>query len=82
MELLGLGCKDEYPWQRHGEKEDDDGGGWEEKGTSAKVEVTESVREWDYGDYEGITSREIQERREERGEGEWDIWRDGCPGGE
>jgi broad specificity phosphatase PhoE len=33
--------------------------------------------EWDYGDYEGITSKEIRERRPD-----WDLWRDGCPNGE
>jgi len=49
---------------------------------AARVEVSESVREWEYGDYEGITSKEIREQRRETGEAEWDIWRDGCPGGE
>jgi broad specificity phosphatase PhoE len=33
--------------------------------------------EWDYGDYEGLTTVEI--RRERPG---WDMWRDGTPGGE
>lgn len=46
------------------------------------MEVTEAVREWDYGEYEGLTSKQIREMRREKGEGEWDIWRDGCPGGE
>lgn len=41
-----------------------------------------AVREWDYGDYEGLTSQQIRTQRAERGEGPWDIWRDGCPGGE
>ena len=50
--------------------------------TQAGVQVAEDVREWDYGDYEGLTSGEIRARRKERGEGEWDLWRDGCPGGE
>ncbi|KAK4200157.1 histidine phosphatase superfamily [Triangularia verruculosa] len=51
----------------------------------AKVEITEDIREWDYGEYEGITSPEINEIRKEKGiDGgkKWDIWRDGCPGGE
>lgn len=47
-----------------------------------KVEVRDDVREWDYGEYEGVKSAEITEMREEKGEGKWDIWRDGCPGGE
>jgi probable phosphoglycerate mutase len=33
--------------------------------------------EWDYGDYEGLTSGQIRELRPN-----WDLWRDGCPGGE
>ena len=35
------------------------------------------LMEWDYGDYEGITSREIHAQNPD-----WDLWRDGCPGGE
>ena len=33
--------------------------------------------EWDYGAYEGLTSPQIRELRPG-----WDLWRDGCPGGE
>jgi probable phosphoglycerate mutase len=33
--------------------------------------------EWDYGDYEGLTSSEIRTRRPG-----WQLLRDGCPGGE
>jgi len=35
------------------------------------------LAEWDYGDYEGLTTVEI--RRARPG---WDMWRDGTPGGE
>lgn len=52
---------------------------------SDKVTLTEDVAEWDYGDYEGLTVHEIRARRKEKGldrEREWDIWRDGCEGGE
>ena len=49
----------------------------------ARISITEDIREWDYGDYEGLTSKEIHEQRVARGEKvPWDIWRDGCPGGE
>lgn len=90
LELLGLGPKEaDLPWRRHGEIEKGDrrdagvGGGAGGGGdVSAKVQVTEAVREWEYGDYEGVTSKQIGERREKRGEPKWDIWRDGCPGGE
>ena len=44
--------------------------------------VTDDIREWGYGEYEGITSAEIREKREAAGLDPWDIWRDGCPGGE
>lgn len=40
-------------------------------------QVDPRLAEWDYGDYEGRTTAEIQ--RERPG---WDLWRDGCPGGE
>jgi len=51
--------------------------------TNAKVQITDDIREWDYGGYEGLTSPQIKEQRRKDGEqGGWDIWRDGCPGGE
>jgi len=77
LELLSLGCPDPMPWLTKRGDEDAD------VRTSAKVEVTEDVREWDYGDYEGLTSAVIRQRRKEKGLNEdWDIWRDGCEGGE
>lgn len=33
--------------------------------------------EWDYGQYEGLTTAEIRHQRPD-----WWLWRDGCPGGE
>lgn len=48
-----------------------------------KVETTESLAEWAYGLYEGLLPGEIRQGRRERGlEGDWNIWRDGCEGGE
>lgn len=47
--------------------------------------VTEDIAEWSYGDYEGLRTAEIKALRNERGldqEKPWDIWRDGCEGGE
>jgi len=50
-----------------------------------KVEITEDIREWDYGMYEGILPSQARAGRKERGldkERPWNIWVDGCEGGE
>jgi broad specificity phosphatase PhoE len=39
--------------------------------------LSDDLHEWDYGDYEGLTTAQIHEQRPD-----WDLWRDGCPGGE
>jgi broad specificity phosphatase PhoE len=41
------------------------------------AETTDDLLEWDYGEYEGITTPQIRESRPD-----WYLWRDGCPGGE
>jgi broad specificity phosphatase PhoE len=41
------------------------------------MELCDDLHEWDYGDYEGLTTPEIWERNPG-----WSLWRDGCPGGE
>jgi broad specificity phosphatase PhoE len=46
-------------------------------GLGDHVEVTDDLLEWDYGEYEGITTPQIREARPD-----WYLWRDGCPGGE
>jgi probable phosphoglycerate mutase len=46
-------------------------------GLGDSVTITDDLLEWDYGDYEGITTAEIRESRPD-----WSLWRDGCPGGE
>jgi broad specificity phosphatase PhoE len=46
-------------------------------GLGDSVETTEDQLEWDYGEYEGITTPQIRESRPD-----WYLWRDGCPGGE
>ena len=40
-------------------------------------QADEDLLEWDYGDYEGITTEDVRVSRPE-----WLLWRDGCPGGE
>lgn len=39
--------------------------------------IDENLAEWDYGEYEGLTTPEIREHNPD-----WVLWRDGCPGGE
>jgi broad specificity phosphatase PhoE len=41
------------------------------------AELCPDLHEWDYGDYEGLTTPQIHETNPD-----WDLWRDGCPGGE
>jgi len=43
----------------------------------AEPEIDDDLLEWDYGDYEGLTTADI--RRERPG---WEIWTDGAPNGE
>jgi broad specificity phosphatase PhoE len=46
-------------------------------GLGDRVEQRDELLEWDYGDYEGLTTARIYETRPG-----WMLWRDGCPGGE
>ena len=77
LELLDLGCHDRLPWSSSEPEHPP-----EDITSNARVQITQDIREWDYGDYEGLTSKTIRAQRTKRGEGSWDIWRDGCPGGE
>ena len=46
-------------------------------GFRARVEMLPELVEWDYGAYEGRTSAAIHAERPD-----WELFRDGCPGGE
>ena len=46
-------------------------------GFGPRAEVCEDLLEWDYGDYEGLTTPQIREQRPD-----WSLWVDGCPDGE
>jgi broad specificity phosphatase PhoE len=46
-------------------------------GFSGSAQEHAELVEWDYGAYEGLTTEQIQGQRPA-----WDLWRDGCPGGE
>jgi broad specificity phosphatase PhoE len=40
-------------------------------------QIRTELLEWDYGEYEGMTTPDIRKQRPG-----WVLWRDGCPGGE
>ena len=42
-----------------------------------RADHDDNLLEWDYGDYEGVTTADIREERPG-----WYLFRDGCPGGE
>jgi broad specificity phosphatase PhoE len=46
-------------------------------GYGDRAEICEDLREWDYGEYEGLTTPQIWEKNPG-----WSLWTDGCPGGE
>lgn len=46
-------------------------------GLGSQAEAEPSLQEWDYGDYEGLTSQQIHEHSPG-----WLLFTDGCPGGE
>ncbi len=46
-------------------------------GFGHRAEVTGDLAEWDYGEYEGLTTPEIRARRPG-----WRLWHDGVPAGE
>lgn len=41
------------------------------------AETDPDLTEWHYGEYEGLTTAQIREKRPD-----WQLFRDGCPGGE
>jgi len=46
-------------------------------GFASSAEIDADLLEWDYGEYEGLTSAQIHATRPD-----WNLFREGCPGGE
>ncbi len=46
-------------------------------GLGPRAEIEPDLSEWDYGEYEGRRSVDIRKERPD-----WNVFRDGCPGGE
>lgn len=46
-------------------------------GFGGVAETDPNLVEWNYGEYEGLTSKQILQQRPD-----WNLFRDGCPGGE
>ena len=54
----------------------------QKENTTIPVNCHDNLMEWNFGDYEGMTTAEINASRAKLNLAPWDIWLDGCPNGE
>ena len=50
-----MGCRGMLPWQESAHPPTDE----RSVRCEAKVQIMDDIREWDYGDYEGLTSKQV-----------------------
>ncbi|KAJ5105346.1 hypothetical protein NUU61_002693 [Penicillium alfredii] len=86
VELLELGIHNhQHFYDRESNSRETTGSKMRVETAEPNIQVTPCLQEWDYGDYEGLTLRDIhqlrQKQAQEQERQEWNIWRDGCPGG-
>jgi probable phosphoglycerate mutase len=83
VKLLDLGVNDRLPWDS---SLSDTRLPASSRKTNASIEISEDLREWDYGEYEGKSVAEVWKKRQAKDldtEGRpWNIFQDGCEGGE
>ncbi|KAJ5833076.1 hypothetical protein N7474_001387 [Penicillium riverlandense] len=85
VEILGLGVHNHQDFFNR-ETQSTSSTQLKDKSLDPNIQLTPWLKEWDYGEYEGKTLLDIHSLRTKQGMSEerapWNIWTDGCPGGE
>lgn len=85
-EILNFSCDGSYPVVEEHELPKNVGTTSQQTKQVRPIVYTDRLKEWDYGEYEGKTIEEVHElrrqRNQENGGPTWNIWLDGCEGGE
>ncbi|KAK5189301.1 Sedoheptulose 1,7-bisphosphatase [Exophiala xenobiotica] len=83
VKLLDLGVNDRLPWDS---SLSDTRLPASSRTNNASIEISEDLREWNYGDYEGKSVAEVWKKRQAKDldteSRPWNIFQDGCEGGE
>jgi probable phosphoglycerate mutase len=85
VEILGLGVHNHQDFFNR-ETQSTSSTQLKDESLESNIQLTPWLKEWDYGEYEGKTRLDIHSLRMKQGMSEecaaWNIWTDGCPGGE